>query len=101
MLSSCPPIYAPEPLDNGGQGKGYTESADEADMRQKRVRPTPQKRLARVLMESLTAAWVKHNPTHDNPDFEAIKRLGVNRGYLHVAEELIARGIKLPSEPLS
>lgn len=52
-------------------------------------------RLATILRDALTAAWVKHNPDHTSPDFTAVKHLG-RVGYRHVAEELLRRGIRPP-----
>lgn len=63
-------------------------------------KPTPEDRLALLLRDSLIEVWVAHNPTHDNPEFEAVKHMG-RAGYTHVARALLRRGVRLPMPPAS
>lgn len=60
-----------------------------------RAADLPENRLALILRDALTEAWVTHNPTHDNPDFAAVKHLGAV-GYVHVARAMLRRGVKVP-----
>lgn len=64
-------------------------------MAAKRNASDPVDRLALVLRDSLIAAWVRHNPQHDSPDFVAVRQLG-QVGYRLVAMELVRRGVKPP-----
>jgi hypothetical protein len=53
--------------------------------------------LAKILLESTIAAWVRHNPHHDAPAFKGVNEMGMI-GYRHIADELTRRGVKGPGE---
>ena len=58
---------------------------------------TPADRLARLLLEAATTAYVRKDPLHANRGW-AETTLLARAGYLAVAEELLRRGVRLPLE---
>ena len=57
----------------------------------------PRDRLARLLRDAYIEAYVQHNPFHDAPGWDEVKKLGV-AGWEHTAAALLARGVMLPAE---
>lgn len=57
---------------------------------------TPVERLAIMVMEAYTAAYVRENPRHDAPSWEQIKSLARHTPYLAIAQELLKKGIQVP-----
>ena len=58
---------------------------------------TPADRLARLLLEAATTAYVRLDPTHANRGW-AETTLLARAGYLAVAEELLKRGVVMPRD---
>jgi len=59
---------------------------------------TPAERLARMLRDAHIEAIIECDPHGVTGELKALNGLGRHRGYCRVAERLLKRGVKLPSE---
>lgn len=63
----------------------------------KKIPATPSVRLGRLIRDALIAAVVKHDPCHRSEHLGPVRGCG-RLGYVHVARELLALGVRLPAE---